>query len=207
MGASSEPSKLRSGDCLLEPRRGLPGASSACGGITNTGRRTPARGPGRLGPSEAGRADHRELRAIVCPGVHPLGAWGPGSFDNDDAVDWLNDLRRSARFRPIETALDAVARMAPNTYVEAPEASAAVAAAEVVAALRGRPAVHLPPELREWVGANGGSGLAENLGEVARRALARVEGNSELRDLWAESGDEGASWRRQIDDLMSRLDG
>jgi Domain of unknown function (DUF4259) len=85
--------------------------------------------------------------AILGP-TRPMGAWGVGSFDNDDAADWLNDqLRRSADLRPIQTALDAVAQLDPTGYLEAPEASAAVAAAEVVAALAGDPAANLPSDV------------------------------------------------------------
>jgi hypothetical protein len=135
-----------------------------------------------------------------------MGAWGVGSFDNDDAADWLNDqLRRSADLRPIQTALDAVAQLDPTGYLEAPEASAAVAAGEVVAALAGQPAANLPSDVTAWVEAHRRSGVTDDLRDLARRAVARVEANSELRDLWDESDDGGANWRRQLGDLMMRL--
>jgi Domain of unknown function (DUF4259) len=134
-----------------------------------------------------------------------MGAWGAGSFDNDDAVDWVGDLGRSADGRLIRAALDAVGRLDPADYLEAPDASVAVAAAEVVAALRGRPAADLPQEVTTWVQAHGRSGVADDLRAAARAAVARVEASSELRDLWDETDDAGAAWRQQLGDLLARL--
>ena len=50
---------------------------------------------------------------------------------------------------PIAEAFEAVLEAAD--YIEAPDASAALAAAEVVAALLGRPAVELPDAVAAWV--------------------------------------------------------
>ena len=129
----------------------------------------------------------------------------PASFDNDDAVDWLASLSRSTDLRPIQTALEAVTRLEPASYLEAPEASAAVAAAEVVAALGGHPAANLPSDVTAWVEAHRQRGVTDDLRALARRAAARVEASSELRDLWDESDDGGANWRRQLGDLQMRL--
>jgi hypothetical protein len=136
-----------------------------------------------------------------------MGAWGPGSFDNDDAVDWLADLSRSTDLRPIQTTLEAVTRLEPASYLEAPEASAAVAAAEVVAALLGRPAANLPQHVTTWVEAHRQSGATDDLQDTAQRAVARVQASSELRDLWDESDDAGAGWQQQLSNLMTRLAG
>lgn len=71
-----------------------------------------------------------------------MGAWGSGSFDNDDALDWVNDLEGSKGTAVIEFALQAV--LDESDYLEAPECSAALCAAEVVAALKGAPGQGLP---------------------------------------------------------------
>ena len=51
-----------------------------------------------------------------------MGAWGIGSFENDEALDWLSDLVASGDASVIESAL---------------------AAADVVAAWNGHPAVRI----------------------------------------------------------------
>jgi hypothetical protein len=65
-----------------------------------------------------------------------MGAWGFGSFDNDDAADWIFELEESSGVTALVSAFKAIK---PDRYLEAPECSVALAAAEVVAALRGRP--------------------------------------------------------------------
>ena len=129
-----------------------------------------------------------------------MGAWGTQSFENDDALDWLAALE--AEGLPVAgAALAAVEELAPE-YSEAPTCSAALAAAEVVAAMRGRPAAALPDEVAAWV-----ARMPEDPGplvETARRAVDLVAAESELRELWAESP-EYETWRATVADLRARL--
>jgi hypothetical protein len=130
-----------------------------------------------------------------------MGAWGAGSFENDDALDWLAVLAGSYGPTPIRDALSAAAEA--EGFVEAPDASAALAAAEVVAALLGRPAPALPDEAAGWVRANAAAAQPW-MRDLARRAVDRVERDSELRDLWLEAGDAG-DWEAAVRDLRIRL--
>lgn len=130
-----------------------------------------------------------------------MGAWGPGSFENDDAMDWLADLVDGGGMDVVESAFHGVA---DAEYLEAPEASSAVAAAEVVAALAGRPPAELPDEAAEWVAAHGRP-PADRLMRQARAAVRRVRTDSELKELW-EEGEEADAWYACIDDLLRRLD-
>lgn len=76
------------------------------------------------------------------------GAWGEGSFENDDALDWVATCSSSKSISPVRQSLERALR---GKYLKAPEASSAVAAAEVVAAAKGRPNPKLPAELAAWV--------------------------------------------------------
>ncbi len=134
-----------------------------------------------------------------------MGAWGVQSFENDDAVDWLSDLRRSTGMQAILSAVAVVAELETDSYLEVPEASVAVAAAEVVAALLGRPTSNLPPDVTAWVDENRQVGAPEGLRDSAQRAVARAQLSSELRDLWDESDDGGAASQQLLSDLMARL--
>jgi Domain of unknown function (DUF4259) len=135
-------------------------------------------------------------------GIH-MGAWGPGSFENDDALDWLNELVEGSGLRPVSAALGRTT----GEYVEAPDASAAVAAAEIVAALMGRPLAGLPDEAKAWIRAHPAR-PAPALVEQARAAVRRVQTDSELRELWEEGDAETASaWHACMDDLARRLRG
>ena len=130
-----------------------------------------------------------------------MGAWGAGSFDNDDAVDWLVDLQESTGLTAIEAAFAAVEG---SEEPDAPDASAAIAAAEAVAALHGRPPAELPGEITDWLAA-AGSRPGPALAERARAAVQRVRASSELKELWEES--DPAEWYGHVDELLSRLSG
>ena len=132
------------------------------------------------------------------------GAWDMGPFDNDDALDWVYELEASNDLSAVKAALSAAANQ--GAYIEAPTGSAAVAAAEVVAALLGRASPQLPPEVTSWVD---GRTLAKDdaLVELARTAIARVQDstNSELAELWSESPELLSEWRSSLSDLDGRL--
>jgi hypothetical protein len=126
-----------------------------------------------------------------------MGAWGPGSFDNDDALDWLDDLLDGAS-DAIREALEAT----DAEELEAPDASSALAAAEVVAAAAGKPAPDLPGEVSDWLEEHGPKQATE-LAPLARRAAERIRRDSELRDLWEEN--DPTAWFDAVDDLLARL--
>ena len=132
-----------------------------------------------------------------------MGAWGAGSFDNDDASDWAWELEESG-VGAIESAFNAV--VAGEDYVEAPHGSNAIAAAEVVAAALGRPTSEdLPEEVEKFL--EGKPAIGAELVELAKRAIARVlADNSELRELWEES-DSFDEWKRIVTGLQQRLNG
>ncbi len=67
-----------------------------------------------------------------------MGAWGYGPFENDDAMDFVGDLETATGTGHLSTILYAISDDRTE-YVEAPESSVAIAAAEVVAALLGHP--------------------------------------------------------------------
>jgi Domain of unknown function (DUF4259) len=99
-----------------------------------------------------------------------VGAWGTGSLENDDAADWVAQLGTLA---PDDLKKIFIRAADDPAYLEAAAASIAVAAAEVVAALNGAPAVGTPREIVEWTKKHPQC-LSPELKEVASRALDRV---------------------------------
>ena len=138
---------------------------------------------------------------VLLPLLAHAGAWGSGSFENDDALDWIGDCADGRADASVSAAFAAVLS---GDYIQAPEGSAAVAAAEVLASAVGKPPSDPPTELAACVKRL----RAENvrtLAATARQALARVLDPkiSELSQLWAEA--ESEAWRRKIADLQARL--
>ncbi len=122
-----------------------------------------------------------------------MGAWGTGSFENDDASDWVWELDVSSDLQVcLRTLADPVW----------PERG--IAAAEAIAAAAGRPAPDLPPEVGSWIGRLTTSPDELTLEITARRVRQLSGPGSDLHALWMES-DEAAAWRRSIDDLLERL--
>lgn len=132
-----------------------------------------------------------------------MGTWGPGNFDNDAAQDWLYDFGEND-FRLIDRTLAGVAAMIAADELDAVEAQEVLAAAECVAAAAGFPPDDPPQQLAEWLAENSPMRVKPEYVEMARRAVARVLAQSELRELWLES-EEFAGWETAVLTLQSRL--
>ena len=133
-----------------------------------------------------------------------MGAWGFGSFENDDASDFLAEATESGDLSLIREALDNI--LTSTEYVEAPDASVAIVAAEIIAAALGRPSLSAQRKkaLSEWISRIRPTIDAE-LAAQARNALSRIVGpNSELRDLWEET-DEFSDWQDSVQELAQQL--
>lgn len=137
-----------------------------------------------------------------------MGAWGAGSFENDDALDWLFDLK--TRGAPhVAEAITSITSLADTGYIEAPDATIALAAAEVIAAVRTGDEGRLPDDAREALTALRGGGRIEALSDPlltskAHAAVSRILARSELQELWDET-DDAEAWRGAVSGLLGRL--
>ena len=130
-----------------------------------------------------------------------MGAWAAGSFDNDDAGDWVWELPQAEDTSILNDVFSRITEA--DSYLEAPECSIGIAAAEVVAALRQRPASKLPDEVIAFV-ARMGAAPSASLVASALRALDRIKTKSELQELWDES-DSRLEWHQAVAELEGRL--
>lgn len=131
-----------------------------------------------------------------------MGTWGSGPFENDRAADWVQDLDDAD---DLALAIDALERVRGSQYVDADDATTAIAAAEVIAAIGGRPHANLPEDVRRWVTTND-IALDPEHSEEAAAGVARIRGeDSELAELWAE--EDASAWHGHLDDLAARLAG
>lgn len=131
------------------------------------------------------------------------GAWESGSFDNDDALDWAGQCVRSKGTSLISATLTAALA---DGYLEAPECSAAVAAAEVVAASKGKASKSLPKELSSWLEKQQREEVAK-LAPLATKAVSRILNGpkSELQELWQENKKDFPVWKSHMQSLIARL--
>lgn len=129
-----------------------------------------------------------------------MGAWGTRSFENDTAGDWFVGLREKGHGLIEQTLREVVDRT--DDYSDPEMEAEAVAAAEIVATMAGRP----DPETEEKVVA-----LATSFGspspvliELSQRAVEMISAEeSELRELW----EDDPEWLGRMGDLKMRLEG
>ena len=132
-----------------------------------------------------------------------MGAWGSGSFENDDASDWVADFCDAPDKELISGALSTVTEMGEGEYLEATECSVGLAAAEVIAALKGSPNTDMPDGAKECVSKlkiKAEPGMVS----LALKAVERIKTESELKELWDES-ENPAEWYAAVGDLEARL--
>jgi len=130
-----------------------------------------------------------------------MGAWGSGPFANDDAGDFVGNLADAGDWNVAEEAFDAVLAIG-DEYLEAPESSAAIAAAAIVAYKVGNGFVGVSPE--DAADVAGLPAPSPALVTKARAALARIRKQSELAELWEEAGSKD-EWLATLEPIEKAL--
>ena len=134
-----------------------------------------------------------------------MGTWSIEPFGNDDAADWAAELEESNDPSLIQEAINAILAVG-DEYLEAPDATVAVAAIDVLARIAGNfgELTSYTEALDSWV-----EGLEftpdPELIDKALKALDRILAeDSELRELWEES-DEFDAWKTSMQALRERV--
>ena len=135
-----------------------------------------------------------------------MGTWSTLPFGNDDAADWAYELDEPNDLAPIEDAIDRVLAVGGGQLLELFEGSAALAAIELLACLRGHPGdtETYTENADAWLTAS----TIRPPAALVDRALAAIDRvtaeKSELRELWRE-GDEFEAWLAAVADLRARV--
>ncbi|ABW32258.1 DUF4259 domain-containing protein [Acaryochloris marina] len=130
-----------------------------------------------------------------------MGTWGPGSFENDDAIDWVAELESYSDDGPIIDALNTIIDRADD-YPQPLDCSVAIAAAELVAAQLGNSHEDCPEEIEIWV--EGHPAPSATRIAQARQAIEVILAESGLKEMWQDS-DEWEKWEEAMEDMLSRL--
>lgn len=133
-----------------------------------------------------------------------MGAWGFKSFDNDDAADWVYAFEEQGAVLITETLKAATAEEEDDDYLDASVCCEALAAAEVVAAVKTGDHSHLSEEAEAALKSKADGIATPEVVALALDAVKRVRAESELRDLWEESEDFEA-WQKDVEALEKRL--
>jgi hypothetical protein len=129
-----------------------------------------------------------------------MGAWGIKTFENDDASDWVCELEDASGTSVIENAFEF-----EDDYIESPEGSEALAAAEVLLALKGKARDNLPEEVTNWVKSNKELDVTKLIPKAIDSVKKILSEDSELNELWEES-DDFDSWVKDVTELVTALE-
>jgi len=127
-----------------------------------------------------------------------MGAWDVGSFDNDDALDWVWELEEAPDTTILRDVLETIVQS--EEYLEIPDCCAAL-----VAAVNQRPASKLPAEVSGFISRITTPPPPELL-QLAAEAVEKIKSKSELRELWDDST-SARRWLDEVDNLRARLTG
>ncbi len=131
-----------------------------------------------------------------------MGVWDATSFGNDTANDWAYTLEECDGLAYIESTLQTVVDIGDN-YLGSNEAVEAIAAAEVLAWLRGRPTPvdSYTKKIATWVAAHPVRPPAAII-QKALKVLDRIQQEpSALAELWSDD----TNWANAMNDLRTRL--
>ena len=124
-----------------------------------------------------------------------MGAWGAGSFENDVALDFVDEIER------VEDLLGPLIVATPDMPIMADHACRMIVVAECVAAMRGHSSDQIPHELLRRIERFGRPGRSLYL--HSRERLQDVLKNSELLDLWADGNPD--EFIGAVHELIDRL--
>lgn len=132
-----------------------------------------------------------------------MGAWGIKNFENDDALELVADMDDDG-WPYILDAIENVIIVPDDQYLDAHDCCRALAAMEYVAAVQGKPSSDLPEEAADWIKHKHTEALTPDTVADAICALKRITTNSELKELWEETG-EFDDWLAVTKDLEARI--
>lgn len=125
------------------------------------------------------------------------------TFGKREARDWLNDLLDERDVYFVHNTLEIIVDYPSDEKPDSWDCCCALAAAEIVAAARGKPPSQFPDEAREWMDAYGFEADGDVV-DLARKAVARIQTNSCLKDE-CEGDGEATGWVKVVEDLSKRL--
>lgn len=131
-----------------------------------------------------------------------MAEWGPGIYENDDAMDWIYDLLDSGGLSRVKHALDVVLQDDMDD-LETADCRIALVAADLVAALDGDINPNLPSEAEEWLTLVNRS--VSGLRSKAEEVVKEIRDSSMLRSHFKESG-KLEEWNQVINGLLKRLE-
>lgn len=130
-----------------------------------------------------------------------MGPWGTGTFEDELACDWLEDLFDSDPVAFFAHCLD----LRGLDYLEYLAGIGVLCTAEILHAICDQPRTGLPEAAHRWLESHRALPV-KGLLPAAIAGMTRVLGpESELRERWEDNESWGDRWQQQAADLLDCL--
>ncbi|QDT05370.1 hypothetical protein K227x_37700 [Rubripirellula lacrimiformis] len=132
-----------------------------------------------------------------------MGSWGPRSFEDDIACDWLEDLLDSDPIAFFDHCLD----LSGLDSLEMLACIGVVCTAEMIRGLLCGPRDGLPESAHRWLQQNDSLDvLVQSLVPSTVDGLRRVlSPDSEMYQQWDDAGPEFDAWHNNVESLLHEL--
>ncbi|WP_339736268.1 DUF4259 domain-containing protein [uncultured Gimesia sp.] len=133
-----------------------------------------------------------------------MGAWGYKTFEDDTTCDWLDDLYEAED--PYRFLLSSLNPEQNDGFLDDLVCSSILGAAETVFSLLFQVRDNPAEEFKEWI-QNNQDLPVNDLKPNCIKSLKRVlSDDSELNEIWSDSGEDYINWRKNIESMIEALE-
>ena len=132
-----------------------------------------------------------------------MSAWGISNFENDTALDWVNEIIQEREVTSLEESITSFVNDFSVEDTSLMDCSKFLTIAETLAALIGSPDEDFPEELKDWVESKYIK-IEESTIDNAKRGVKLIMTDSEAKEMYLDSG-YFKSWEKAQKDLIKRL--
>ena len=132
-----------------------------------------------------------------------MSAWGISNFENDTALDWVNEIIQEQEVTSMEESITSFVNDFSVEYTSLMDCSKFLTIAETLAALIGSPDEDFPEELKDWVESKYIK-IEQSTIDNAKRGVKLIMTDSEAKEMYLDSG-YFKSWEKAQRGLIKRL--
>jgi len=132
-----------------------------------------------------------------------MSAWGISNFENDAALDWVNEVIHRKEVENFKEPVEFFLKSFSIENTSLMDCSKFLAIAETMAALLGSPGQDFPEELQDWIETKYIK-IETSTVESAKKGVQMLLNDSEVKEMFLDSG-YFKSWEKVQKDLIKRL--
>lgn len=132
-----------------------------------------------------------------------MSAWGISNFENDSALDWIDDIIQKKEVSDFKTQIETFLKNFSSENTSLIECAEFLALAETIAGLVGNPSEDFPEELKDWI-ENKYIKIEQTTIDACKKGVTLVMTDSEAKEMYLDSG-YFKSWEKAQKSLVKRL--